>query len=228
MAQLTIRLLDGADRGRIYEELETPITVGREEGNSIQLNDERVSRFHLKIQEDHDKLVLTDLASTNGTRVNGEDIQLRIVRYGDIVAVGRSILLMGSRENIAARLAELRKNGLQPNSDEKDDKQILADEAEVDPLDFELNWQESQNLQATLFSLQPPELPEGLSPGQAAQLSELLEYMHIRIRHLLLSVEEEDQPSGRVQLDLRRWQEAIDLQANLALYLRTIGDPNSH
>lgn len=228
MAQLTIRLLDGADRGRIYEELETPITVGREEGNSIQLNDERVSRFHLKIQEDHDKLVLTDLASTNGTRVNGEDIQLRIVRYGDIVAVGRSILLMGSRENIAARLAELRKNGLQPNSDEKDEKQILADEAEVDPLDFELNWQESQNLQATLFSLQPPELPEGLSPGQAAQLSELLEYMHIRIRHLLLSVEEEDQPSGRVQLDLRRWQEAIDLQANLALYLRTIGDPNSH
>lgn len=228
MAQLTIRLLDGADRGRIYEELETPITVGREEGNSIQLNDERVSRFHLKIQEDHDKLVLTDLASTNGTRVNGEDIQLRIVRYGDIVAVGRSILLMGSRENIAARLTELRKNGLQPNSDEKDDKQILADEAEVDPLDFELNWQESQNLQATLFSLQPPELPEGLSPGQAAQLSELLEYMHIRIRHLLLSVEEEDQPSGRVQLDLRRWQEAIDLQANLALYLRTIGDPNSH
>ena len=182
----------------------------------------------MKIQEDHDKLVLTDLASTNGTRGNGEDIQLRIVRYGDIVAVGRSILLMGSRENIAARLAELRKNGLQPNSDEKDEKQILADEAEVDPLDFELNWQESQNLQATLFSLQPPELPEGLSPGQAAQLSELLEYMHIRIRHLLLSVEEEDQPSGRVQLDLRLWQEAIDLQANLALYLRTIGDPNSH
>ncbi len=228
MAQLTIRLLDGADRGRIYEELETPITIGREEGNSIQLNDERVSRFHLKIQEDHDKLVLTDLASTNGTRVNGEDIQLRIVRYGDIVAVGRSILLMGSRENIAARLEELRKNGVQPKSDEKDEKQILADEAEIDPLDFELNWQESQNLQATLFSLQPPEIPEGLSPGQAAQLSELLEYMHIRMRHLLLSVEEEDQPSGRVQLDLRRWQEAVDLQANLALYLRTIGDPNTY
>lgn len=228
MAQLTIRLLDGADRGRIYEELETPITIGREEGNSIQLNDERVSRFHLKIQEDHDKLVLTDLASTNGTRVNGEDIQLRIVRYGDIVAVGRSILLMGSRENIAARLAELRKNGVQPKSDEKDEKQILSDEAEIDPLDFELNWQESQNLQATLFSLQPPEIPEGLSPGQAAQLSELLEYMHIRMRHLLLSVEAEDQPSGRVQLDLRRWQEAVDLQANLALYLRTIGDPNTY
>ena len=228
MAQLTIRLLDGADRGRIYEELETPITIGREEGNSIQLNDERVSRFHLKIQEDHDKLVLTDLASTNGTRVNGEDIQLRIVRYGDIVAVGRSILLMGSRENIAARLAELRKNGVQPKSDEKGEKQILADEAEIDPLDFELNWQEFQNLQATLFSLQPPEIPEGLSPGQAAQLSELLEYMHIRMRHLLLSVEEEDPPSGRVQLDLRRWQEAVDLQANLALYLRTIGDPNTH
>jgi len=31
-----------------------------------------VSRFHLKIQEDHTRVVLTDLESTNGTKVNGE------------------------------------------------------------------------------------------------------------------------------------------------------------
>ena len=37
---------------RVYEDLETPITIGREEGNAIQLNDDRVSRFHVKIQED--------------------------------------------------------------------------------------------------------------------------------------------------------------------------------
>ncbi len=89
IAQLTIRILDGADRGRVYENLPTPVTIGREEGNTIQLNDDRVSRFHVKIQEDHDKLVLTDLESTNGTKVNGEDIQLRILRYGDMISVGR-------------------------------------------------------------------------------------------------------------------------------------------
>ena len=62
-------------------EPETPITIGGK-GNAIQLNDERVSRFHLKIQEDGERLVLTDLESTNGTRVNGEDVQLCILRFG--------------------------------------------------------------------------------------------------------------------------------------------------
>ena len=69
MALVTLRVLDGADRGRTFEDVPTPFTVGREEGNSVQLNDERISRFHLKIQEDHEKLVLTDLESTNGTKV---------------------------------------------------------------------------------------------------------------------------------------------------------------
>src|SRR6185437_8809812 len=84
MALVTIRILDGADRGRLYDDVSTPVTIGREEGNDIQLADERVSRFHLKIQEDQEKVVLTDLDSTNGTKVNGDDTQLRILRYGDM------------------------------------------------------------------------------------------------------------------------------------------------
>ena len=109
--RITLRVLDGADRGQIYENLVAPITIGREEGNSVQLNDERISRFHLKIQEDQGKLVLTDLESTNGTRVNGEDTHLRILRYGDVVSVGRSVLLFGTRDQIAGRLEELRSDG---------------------------------------------------------------------------------------------------------------------
>src|ERR1043165_7888676 len=110
MALITLRVLDGADRGRIYDEVPTPVTIGREEGNTIQLNDERVSRFHLKIQEDREKVVLTDLESTNGTKVNGEDIQLRILRFGDMISVGRSVLLFGKREQIAERLAILKRD----------------------------------------------------------------------------------------------------------------------
>ena len=40
MALVTIQVLDGADRGRVFENLATPVTIGREEGNSIQLNPE--------------------------------------------------------------------------------------------------------------------------------------------------------------------------------------------
>ena len=114
MALITLRVLDGADRGRVYDDVPTPVTIGREEGNTIQLNDERVSRFHLKIQEDREKVVLTDLESTNGTKVNGEDIQLRILRFGDMIALGRSVILFGKREQIAERLAGLRRETTAP------------------------------------------------------------------------------------------------------------------
>src|SRR5215218_4634982 len=113
MTRVTLRVLDGADRGQIFEELEAPVTIGREEGNSVQLNDERISRFHIKIQEDQGKLVLTDLESTNGTRVNGEDVQLRILQFGDVVSVGRSVLLYGTKDQIVGRLDEMRENGLE-------------------------------------------------------------------------------------------------------------------
>lgn len=222
MTQLTIRILDGADRGRVYEDLPTPITVGREEGNSIQLNDDRVSRFHIKIQEDHDKLVLTDLESTNGTKVNGEDIQLRVLRYGDMITVGRSILLFGSRDQIAARLARLRGVDVPVNGTIDDEEKEKIRKAVS--LDFELNWREDDDLQATLHVLEPPELPERLGPGQAAQLAELLEYLHIRIRQLLASVKMDDQ-AERVTVDQRQWQNLLDLQARLAFYLRSVSDP---
>ncbi len=91
MALVTLRALDGADRGRVFESIPTPVSVGREEGNSVQLNDERVSRFHFKIQEDEEKVVLTDLESTNGTKVNGESVKLWILRHGDVVSDPRKV-----------------------------------------------------------------------------------------------------------------------------------------
>ena len=101
MALVTLRILDGADRGRTFEDVPTPLTVGREEGNSVQLDDDRISRFHLKIQEDGGKVVLTDLQSTNGTKVNGEIVHLCLLRPGDVISVGRTLILVGSREEIA-------------------------------------------------------------------------------------------------------------------------------
>jgi len=222
MANITLRVLDGVDRGHVYDQLPTPVTIGREEGNSIQLNDERVSRFHVKIQEDQEKVVITDLESTNGTKVNGEDIQLRILRHGDIISIGRSVLLFGSRAQIARRLAILRGESPQGGT-------IGAEEWEQSgqaaSLDFELNWSEDPDVQSTLHSLAPPDLPERLTPGQAAQLGELLEYLHIRIRDLLNSVKIKVD-TDRVALEARQWQNLIDLQARLADYLRSIGHPD--
>lgn len=222
MNGITIRVLDGADRGRVFEDLSAPITIGREEGNTIQLNDERVSRFHVKIQEDHSRLVITDLESTNGTKVNGEDIQLRILRYGDMISLGRSVLLFGSRDQIAQRLARLRSDDNEASRTA--DPEQISKAANVSSLDFELNWSEDCDLQATIHALEPPELPERLSPGQAAQLAEILEFLHLRLRNLI-SVVQVDPKSSKVTLDLRQWQALLDLQARVSEYLRKIGEP---
>jgi pSer/pThr/pTyr-binding forkhead associated (FHA) protein len=219
MAQITLRILDGADRGRVFENLPTPVTIGREEGNSLQLNDERVSRFHVKIQEVQDKVVLTDLESTNGTKVNGEDIQLRILRYGDIISMGRSVLLFGSREQIAERLAALRSEGSDAGKLAE-----LPPAGHPGALEFELNWSADPDIQSTLHTLMPPELPDRLSPGQAAQLCELLEYLHIRIRDLLNAVRL-NPDNEQVALEQRHWQNLVDLQSRLAGYLRAVGQP---
>lgn len=223
MAAITLRVLDGADRGRVYDDLNAPITIGREEGNAVQLNDDRVSRYHVKIQEDNEQLVLTDLESTNGTRVNGEDIQLRILKHGDLIMIGRSVLVFGSRQEIADRLATLRDDNMDAR-DMLDDEEVQQIE-NVSSLDFELNMGENQDLQATLHVLQPPELPQRLSPGQAAQLSELIEFFHIRVRRLIDTVEPTDSEE-RFSLSLKQWQGLIDMQARLANYLREISEPD--
>jgi hypothetical protein len=224
MADVTLRVLDGADRGKEYRSLPTPVTIGREEGNTVQLNDERISRFHIKIQEDQGKLVLTDLESTNGTRVNGEDVQLRLLRYGDVIAVGRSVLLYGTKEQIVARLDELREDGLEMTGEL--DSMKMSRPLDPEAEDFEVRWGASENLHSTLHIPSPPELPSGLSPGQAAQISEIFEYLHLQSRTLVQGVILPD-GATHAKLDLPHWQELLDLQSRLAEYLRKIGEPGA-
>ncbi|MGA2616260.1 MAG: FHA domain-containing protein [Thermoguttaceae bacterium] len=220
MSLITLRILDGADRGRIFEDVPTPLTLGREEGNPVQLNDERISRFHLKIQEDEGKLVLTDLESTNGTKVNGENVQLCLVRPGDMISLGRTLVLLGSREEVARRLAHLRAADLgQAVTLDSDELAERGDAA----LDFELNLGKEPDAQALLCTVLPPELPSSLHPGQAAEIAEMLRYFHLRLRGLIQSVRKEK--AERVSIEQRQWQNLLDLQSRLAEYLRAIGEP---
>ncbi len=222
MALVTLRVLDGADRGRTFEEIPTPFTIGREDGNTVQLNDERISRFHVKIQEDQDRIVLTDLQSTNGTKVNGESVQLWILRPGDVLSVGRSLLLFGSRGEIARRLGRLRQGKSEEGiALELDD---LEDPTESVPLEFELGFGDTPDVQATLHTLLPPELPQDLGPGQAAQLAELLCFIHLRLRGLVQSARPKGK-SDRITLEPRQWQNILDLQDRIAGYLRAVGEP---
>ena len=221
MTLVTLRVLDGADRGHTFEDVPTPLTIGREEGNPVQLNDDRISRFHLKIQEDEGKLVLTDLESTNGTKVNGETVQLCLLRPGDVISMGRTLILVGSREEIAQRLAKIRSADLAEAITL--DCEELAEPTGSEALNFELNFGDEQDAEILLHTVIPPELPSSLHPGQAAEIAELLQYFHLRLRGLIQSVKKEK--LDRVSIEQRQWQNLLDLQARLARYLREIGEP---
>lgn len=218
MATITLRVLDGADRGKVFEDIEVPVTIGREEGNTIQLNDERISRFHLKIQKDHSDLVLTDLESTNGSKVNNEEVQLRILRHGDLITLGRSTLIFGTRVQINERLERLSKSGRSAELSDNGSK------PSAEALAVQDDWQDDPNYQLALLDLDPPKLPERLSPGQAAQLSEVIEFLHMHLRTVVSDVDV-DPRKKRVAIESKQWQKILDAQARLAEYLRKISNP---
>lgn len=200
MTKITLRVLDGANRGEIYEDISLPITIGREEGNSIQLNDERVSRVHLRIQMDHDDLVLTDLDSTNGSRVNNEEVSLKILRHGDLLTIGRSTLVYGSRAEIQDRL---QKSGPVTGAKGSGSHQALP-----------------------IFESTPPKLPERLSPGQAAQLSEVIDFLHHHVREIVSDAEVKPRQQS-IEITVEMWQQIVEVQARLAEYLDRIGQPSN-
>ena len=63
-------------------------TIGRQEGNSLVLNSERVSRLHAMIDWNGDHYSVTDNGSLNGTFVNGKRVQCQTLRNGDMVSIG--------------------------------------------------------------------------------------------------------------------------------------------
>ena len=213
MQSITLRVISGADRGRVFSELNPPITIGREEGNVVQLNDERISRYHVKIQDDDGRLVVTDLDSSNGTRINGHVCNLKILRYGDTISVGRTVLLVGSREQVAAWFAD--------DATSSGDRSVRDDESNDFDLSTGLAPQKSPHL-----SSREACLPRGLTPGQSAELRELLDHIHSGMR-IVLDGAVVDEKDNKVVINQQSWQNLLITQSELSELIRQIEEPPS-
>lgn len=215
MSQVTFQIISGMEQGRTLQAA-TPVTIGREEENSLRLNDDRVSRFHAKIQEDSGKIVLTDLDSTNGTRVNGLPVQMRVLQLGDHVTVGRSILVYGSPEQVVARLRESGAEGgsldaptLRGNS--------YSDDPGCAPLGQDPEF----------FPHGPPDIPVRLRPIQAAQISDMVSYLHAQLGLVIeQSAEVTQGQSAWIEVPQATWQRLLRLEMTMAKYLRRLAEPD--
>lgn len=90
----------GQDLGKKYN-LDTPsLIIGRSSKCDIHVDQESVSRNHAKIVNSGKRLLIRDLGSTNGTYVNDQPVEEWILRDGDLIKIGRTILKFLSGGNI--------------------------------------------------------------------------------------------------------------------------------
>jgi hypothetical protein len=231
MAKVTLQLLEGLERGLMFRDLPTPVTLGREDDNTVRLNDERVSRFHAKIQEDGGQIILTDLESTNGTRINGHPIQMRVLQIGDQIAIGRCLLVFGSPEEITAKVEALLNSG--GAASETTSHTEYGAEPYEGRTSFSkgnssaLPFRESDEEQPSeLFPDGAPEPPRGLRPLQRAQVSDFLGYCHEQIRRVLQTAAEETGDGHAMRVGWQDWQRLLRLEMELAASMKKVADPD--
>jgi hypothetical protein len=76
-------------------------SIGRDRGCDLAIADMTVSRVHARLERTADGWLLTDLASTNGTRVNGWRVRGEVeVKAGDLVSFGQAEYWLSGVEGI--------------------------------------------------------------------------------------------------------------------------------
>lgn len=87
-------LTHGPDPGHVYPLQGDKVTIGRDLTNNIVVLFPEVSRFHVHLLRTEEGYSIEDLASTNGTIVNGERIvQPRLLQPNDVILIGTMVRL---------------------------------------------------------------------------------------------------------------------------------------
>ena len=99
--------MTGPSIGKRYPLGPGPFTIGREEGNTVRLDVDSVSRRHARIFERDGGYLVADLGSTNGTCVNEQEVRDGTpLRSGDQLRVGRVIFKFLSGDDVESQYHE--------------------------------------------------------------------------------------------------------------------------
>jgi pSer/pThr/pTyr-binding forkhead associated (FHA) protein len=100
-----LKLIIEDDEGRktVVPFVRDEITIGRQEGNTIRLTERNVSRRHARLVRLNGHVVVEDLGSYNGTRINGERIAGQSpLKEGDLIQIGDYDLALQTAEGAAS------------------------------------------------------------------------------------------------------------------------------
>lgn len=102
----SLEVIYGANRGAKFLLPPGTYQIGRDKGNNIRVDDEKMSSRHAKIEVDAKHARFTDLGSTNGSILNNRLVTGATLRHKDVLVLGNTRLkyqdFRGSRRGVAA------------------------------------------------------------------------------------------------------------------------------
>jgi hypothetical protein len=94
LPRATVQVTDPDGRRREFVIAPRGLTIGRADDNDVVARDVRVSRHHGRIAGRRGTLIYEDLASTNGSKVNGELVNEVVLGEGDLLQVGDTTIVL--------------------------------------------------------------------------------------------------------------------------------------
>ncbi|MGB0621902.1 MAG: FHA domain-containing protein [Myxococcota bacterium] len=93
MATGRLEIMNGGFEGMQHDLTQHEVVIGRSPTTDITLLDEGISRQHALVLFDEEArgYVIEDLASTNGTKLNGKRIRSAPLAEGDQVQIGQTL-----------------------------------------------------------------------------------------------------------------------------------------
>jgi hypothetical protein len=73
-------------------EVQHGLTFGRVAGNDVVLDDVKASRRHARLIVEAGVVEIEDLGSSNGTLLNGKPVTKKLVRPGDEITIGKTVM----------------------------------------------------------------------------------------------------------------------------------------
>lgn len=97
MPEATLLVIQGPDQGSRIDLHGDSLSIGRGVHNDSRILDTEMSRQHAVFRREHGVWKVTDKNSSNGTFVNGKLETSAILKQGDQIQLGRTILLFSTR-----------------------------------------------------------------------------------------------------------------------------------
>ncbi len=87
---LKLEIVAGPDSGKKKKFRGVRLVIGRTPGVDLQLTDQSVSRRHVELVAGDGGVMLRDLGSGNGSKVNGEKVTEKVLVHGDEIHIGKT------------------------------------------------------------------------------------------------------------------------------------------